>query len=255
MNNFLLQEGAARTLNYALSPGYFFKAIGKMRSSPAQAYRTLAELNDSMPSGAAIYDPFCGNGTLLYVAAVCFSDKIGRIYGSDCKKSVVRITERNLGFTDPGKVAELLNGIEIGNEKIQPGKSYKRSREMEKAKYVSGVYQGMGYASPPDFSVFVADATFPNPASGHIQDGELDLIFTEPPYSNACRWYHDGKPIPAEVMPLRGAIGNLKRYIKKSGKVVLFLDMDTADIPMRLLDVQPVKSNGLQRYAHVYANE
>ncbi len=68
---------------------------------PKVAYTLLEIANDLSQNKSALYDPFCGNGTILTVAGLNFEGQFKHLFGSDIASEAVDSTRLNLAtFTN-----------------------------------------------------------------------------------------------------------------------------------------------------------
>lgn len=68
---------------------------------PKVAYTLLEITKDLSPNKTILYDPFCGNGTILTVAGLNFEEQFKQLFGSDIDSEAVDSTRLNLAtFTN-----------------------------------------------------------------------------------------------------------------------------------------------------------
>jgi hypothetical protein len=85
---------------------YRFHGSEACRFSPQAAYRLLASLARDADGPATLWDPFCGTGFILAVAAYFFPDGFPTIVASDINPEAVGCAARNLAlFADPAAFA------------------------------------------------------------------------------------------------------------------------------------------------------
>lgn len=63
---------------------------------PKVAYTLLEIAKDLSPNKTNLYDPFCGNGTILTVAGLNFNNQFQQLFGSDIDLEAVDSTRLNL---------------------------------------------------------------------------------------------------------------------------------------------------------------
>ena len=95
-------------LNMLLGPGRAFSMASHIRFSPNSLFQATSELMKQkiLSENVVIYDPFCGNGTILYSLASYFPETFQMLYGSDARQGAVNTARENLSLTEPEKLEE-----------------------------------------------------------------------------------------------------------------------------------------------------
>ena len=78
---------------------------------PKVAYTLLEIAQKVNPIKDTIYDPFCGNGTILIMAGLNFKDQLKHFYGSDINQEAVESTQLNLATYSALSDEEILSQI------------------------------------------------------------------------------------------------------------------------------------------------
>ncbi len=94
-----------------------FRAENVPKFPPLVAKAMLYFAVQSISNGSKIdiYDPCCGNGTVLSIAATYFKNKIANLYGSDIDKESVVAAELNLDLIDEKSESQTFNSIQPYN--------------------------------------------------------------------------------------------------------------------------------------------
>ncbi|NTV23177.1 MAG: hypothetical protein HGA85_02250 [Nanoarchaeota archaeon] len=207
-----------------LSPGYVFEMSSRIRFSPRAVYEVTSFLIEEgiVTEKTSVYDPFCGNGTLLYTLSLLFPDIFHTVIGSDAKPGAVKTTGRNLSLT---RTEGLNDEIERLEEKLtrpssrQISKSdYRRLDALNALKpYIPGHTLGTS------MKVFQGNVFRQGYADDYVLPGSVDLVFSDPPYCNACPWYlPDGRAVKS--LERQDPFGSLRPYIRNDSKLVLFYE-------------------------------
>lgn len=79
---------------------------------PKVAYTLLEIAKDLSPSKTTVYDPFCGNGTILTIAGLNFGKQFQHLFGSDINPEAVDSARFNLATFTNLSDQEILTQIE-----------------------------------------------------------------------------------------------------------------------------------------------
>jgi tRNA G10 N-methylase Trm11 len=127
-----------------------------------------------------LYDPLCGAGSLLAVAAFTCANAIARVRGTDADPSAVRLAHKNLALLASG-------GLQArARELIGMGERFERpsyAEAVESAGNLARLLPERGVAA----EAFVADA-FHLPEDGF----RADVILTDFPYGTMKEWQSGG---------------------------------------------------------------
>lgn len=244
-----------RELNYILGPGAAFKTANQIRFSPKILNAATDYLlhKGYLKESDTVYDPFCGNGTVLYGLASYYPEVFGQLHGSDSRDKAVRVANDNLSLTDKSKLVELIESEE--NQKSVVKFLAKRERHLTKLKYLLDVYERIDM-KPTPFEIFQANVLVENFAEGNLEPGSVDAVLTDPPYNMACPWYapNGSHTIPDQTLgePLK----NISKYVAEDGKIILILDKGaTPELNgFELLDKKELEGTHLDREVFVLNN-
>ncbi|MBI2130860.1 hypothetical protein HYU10_03765 [Candidatus Woesearchaeota archaeon] len=243
------------TLNMLLGPGSVFRMSSTIRFAPAVLLQAAEHLFEKgvIGEGSVIYDPFCGNGTILYGLAVYFPGMFQKLYGSDFKKSAVMTTARNMLLTVPENLAASIDTLSRDMPTWQIS-SKKARRRLENLECLLNLYAERGHR-PTDYDVLQGNVLEEGFADSLIGPGSVDALLCDPPYSRACPWYgHDGSRI--ESYPLGKSLQFPAQYLAPGGKIAVFSERGSnPDLTgLRLIDRKEIPGNHLDRELLVLEN-
>ncbi|MDP7140999.1 MAG: hypothetical protein QF362_00775 [Candidatus Woesearchaeota archaeon] len=186
-----------------------------------------------------ILDPFCGNGTNLTTLNIMYSDFITYLFGSDINPKAISATNINLETLNnldgiEKKVDCLDNLLRFFRQEISEHQSNNDSAELRRKvrsteKRIEDTYRLGKYLEERrrDFApyhVFEANVLVPKRI---IQEtgGNIDLIFTDPPYSKQSKWVNENGEDVQKNLILR-FLQVTRDYLNDDGKLVVIFDKE-----------------------------
>ena len=131
-------------------------------------------------SGAVLYDPLCGAGYLLTIAAITHAAKIGCVRGTDVDVDAVRVAKKNLSLLTP-------DGLLMRRKELREmGERFGRESyagAAESAEHLAKYLRSGGISA----EAFCADA-FHLPKDGFL----ADIVLTDFPYGDMKTWASGG---------------------------------------------------------------
>ncbi len=135
----------------------------------------------------AVYDPFCGGGTLLAVLGFLAGEAIGSLTGSDLDETVLETAKQNLGLLSRNGLAERRAHLQDLFD------LYHKPSHREAVESADRLAARLP-ALPVTTRVFAADACAPAEGEGV----EADIVVTDIPYGRLVTWQGEAPdPMPA----------------------------------------------------------
>lgn len=132
-------------------------------------------------AGLTVYDPCCGSGYMLTVAALLNPYAVGRIAGSDIDPEAVSLAKANLSLLTA-------NGLMGRREQIEGMvKKYGKQSHIDALSSVdrfAGIIRGRTFE--PEIICFATDAT--EPGSLAKAGFKSDVVITDVPYGRLVSW-------------------------------------------------------------------
>lgn len=156
---------------------YRFPGSEACRFSPQAAYRLLASLAREDPTPGTLWDPFCGTGFILAVAAFFFPHAFPRLLASDVHPTAVACAARNLAlFADERAFAARLAEM----AKLRRINAAHDARWADVGAYFETLGRALDFARP----AFTAEAFVADAATAARADRPLTII-GDLPYGRA----------------------------------------------------------------------
>lgn len=148
--------------------------------SPALADRALKILlsytDESRVSvKEALYDPFCGNGTILSTASILYRRRLNQLFGSDISLDALNITGTNLQLCSAEKITTAIKERTINKKPLN-------DTEIETLRCFLNLLEGNQCNTALAYKVFAQDIT-KRINRNHLKDDSLGFILTDPPYN------------------------------------------------------------------------
>lgn len=131
--------------------------------------------------GLTLYDPLCGAGYLLTVAALWHAGKIARVRGTDADGAAVAVARKNCALLAPGGLSDRAQELREMGERFGRDSYAEAARSAE---CLAGMLPAAGIAC----EVFPADA-FHLPDDGF----RADIVLTDLPYGQMKAWMTGGE--------------------------------------------------------------
>ena len=186
-----------------------YSAPGVPRFAPIVADLMMRMATDDQKTQVAIYDPFCGNGTILCAAMINYSSCVSNLFGADYDWGAVQSTGMNLTLLSNATLLgrRVASIVEDRPDDIRFAKKGRVLIEHIKRKPSLEYEVRRGNA---------LTATYPS-------QKERRVIVTDPPYGKACCWKDlDGDSTPESQLD-KFLLNILEQGIEK---VVLAFDQN-----------------------------
>ncbi len=167
-----------------------------------------------------LYDPFCGNGTILGVAATLYKDNIRRLIGSDVNAEAVNAAQQNIDLTSAMFIRGLLEKQTGGVNVIYDEKVRHKLAHMADLLELNDCHR------LSDTHLFQQDILKPIPSS-IVPNESVSMVVTDPPHGNQVPFMVGGQSLlsgPALNRLYPKMLATLRPTLQDGASVALICD-------------------------------